>query len=39
MVPSCIKFGEEQFNILEYADGIVLIGNNKIEIRHLFVEM
>jgi hypothetical protein len=28
MVPSCIKIGKEQLNILAYADGIVLIGKN-----------
>jgi hypothetical protein len=39
MVPSSIKIGKEQQNILAYADGIVLIGKNEIEIRKLFVEM
>jgi hypothetical protein len=39
MVPSGIKVGEEQLNILAYADGIALIGKNEIEIRKLFVEM
>jgi len=39
MVPSVIKIGKEQFNILAYADDIVLIGKNEIEIRQLFVEM
>ena len=39
MVPSFIKIGEEQLNILAYADDIALIGKNEIEIRKLFVEM
>jgi hypothetical protein len=39
MVPSGIKIGKEQLNILAYADDIVLIGKNEIEIRKLFVEM
>jgi len=39
MVPSSIKIGKEQLNILAYADGIVLFGKNEIEIRKLFVEM
>ena len=39
MVPSGIKIGEEQLNILAYADDIALIGKNEIEIRKLFVEM
>jgi hypothetical protein len=39
MVPSGIKIDEEQLNILAYADDIVLIGKNEIEIRQLFVEM
>jgi hypothetical protein len=30
--------GKEQLNILAYADDIVLIGKNEIEIRQLFVE-
>jgi len=30
MVPSGIKIGKEQLNILVYADGIVLIGKNEI---------
>ena len=38
-VPSGIKIGKEQLNILAYADDIVLIGENEIEIRQLFVEM
>jgi len=39
MFPSGIKIGKEKFNIWAYADDIALIGNNKIEIRKLFVEM
>ena len=38
MVPSSIKIGKEQLNVLAYADDIVLIGKNEIEIRQLFVE-
>ena len=38
MVPSGIKIGNEQLNISAYADDIVLIGKNEIEIRQLFVE-
>jgi hypothetical protein len=37
MVPSGIKIGKEQLNILAYADDIVLIGKNETEIRQLFV--
>jgi len=33
MVPSCIKIGKEQLNILAYADDIALIGKNKTEIH------
>jgi hypothetical protein len=39
MVPSGIKIGKEQLNILAYADVIALIGKNDIEIRKVFVEM
>ena len=39
MVPSGIKMGKEQLNILAYADDIALTGKNEIEIRKLFVEM
>jgi len=39
MVPSGTKIGKEQLNVLAYADDIVLIGKNEIEIRKLFVEM
>jgi len=37
MVPSGIKIGKEQLNVLAYADDIVLTGKNKIEVRQLFV--
>jgi hypothetical protein len=39
MVPSGIKIGEGQLNILAYANDIGLIGKNEIEIRKLFVVM
>ena len=39
MIPSGMKIGKERLNILAYADDIALIGENKIEIRKLFVEM
>jgi cyanophycinase-like exopeptidase len=39
MVPSGIKIGKEQVNMLAYADDITIIGQNEIEIRKLFVEM
>ena len=39
MVHNVIKIGKEQLNVLAYADDIVLIGKNEIEIRQLFVEM
>jgi hypothetical protein len=39
MVPSGIKVGKEHFNILAYADDIVLRGKNEIEVRKIFVEM
>ena len=32
MVPSGIKIGKEQLNVLGYADDIALIGKNEIEI-------
>jgi len=38
MVPSGIKIGKEQLNILTYAND-VLIGKNETEIRKLFAEM
>jgi len=37
MVPSGIKLGKEQLNVLACADDIVLIGKNGIEIRQLFL--
>ena len=36
MVPSGIKIGKEQLNILACADDIELIGKNKIEIKKIF---
>jgi len=39
MVPSGIKIGKEQLNVLAYADYTALIGKNEIEIGTLFVEM
>jgi hypothetical protein len=33
MVSSGTKIGKEQLNVLAYADDIVLIGKNEIEIR------
>jgi hypothetical protein len=39
MVPSGINIGKEQLNILAYANDIVLIGKNEIDIRQLFVEI
>jgi hypothetical protein len=36
MVPSAIRIGKEQFNMLAYADDIVLIGKNEIEVRQFF---
>ncbi len=39
MVPNGIKFGKEQLNVSAYADDIVLIGKNEIEIRQFFVEI
>ena len=38
-VPSGIKIGKEQLNVLAYAGDIALIGKNEIERRKLFVEM
>ena len=34
MVPSGIKIGKEQLNVLAYVDDIVLIGKNEIEIKN-----
>ena len=39
MAPSGIKIGKDKLNVLTYADDIVLIGKNEIEIRQLFVEI
>jgi len=39
MVPSGMKIGSQQLNVLAYADDIVLIGKNKIELRQLFAEI
>ena len=39
MIPSGIKIGREQLNVLAYAGDIVLIGKNEIKIRQCFVEM
>ena len=39
MFPSGIKIGQEQFNVLAYADDIVLIGKNEIKIRQHFVDI
>ena len=33
-----MKIGKDKWNVLAYADDIVLIGRNKTEIRQLFVE-
>ena len=33
MVPSGMKIGKEQLSVFAYADAIVLIGKNEIEIR------
>jgi hypothetical protein len=38
MAPSGIKISKEQFNILAYADEILIL-KNEMEIRQLFVEM
>jgi len=38
MVPSGIKIGKEQLNVLAYANDIVLIEKNEIEIRQFFEE-
>jgi thioredoxin reductase len=39
MVPGGIRIGKERLNVLVYADDIVLLGKNEIEIRQLFMEM
>jgi len=33
IVPSCIKIGKEQLNVLEFADDIVLTWKNGVELR------
>jgi len=35
MVPSGIKIGKEQLNVLAYAGDIALIGKNEMEIRKI----
>jgi len=37
MVPSGIKIGKEQLNIVAYADDIALIGKNDTEIKKNFL--
>jgi hypothetical protein len=39
MVPSGMKTGKEQLNVLVFADDLVLIRRNGIEIRQLLVEI
>ena len=39
MVPSGIKIDKDKLNVLAYADDIVVIGKNEIEIRQHFVEI
>jgi len=39
IVPSGIKIGKEQLNVLAQADDIALIEKNEIEVRKLSVEM
>ena len=39
MVPSGIRICKEQLNLLAYADDIVLVGKNEIEIRQIFIEI
>jgi hypothetical protein len=39
MVPSGMKIGKEQLNVLAYADEIVISERNGIEIRELLVEI
>jgi len=39
MVPSGIEIGKEQWKVLAYADDIVLIGKNEIEIGHFSVQI
>jgi len=37
MVPSGIRIGKQQLNVLAYADDIALTGKNETDIRQLFV--
>ena len=39
MVPSGIKIGKEQLNVLAHADDIELIGKNVLQVRQLFIEI
>jgi hypothetical protein len=39
IVPSGIKIGKQEINVLAYADDIALIGKHEREIRQLFVEI
>jgi len=39
MVPTGMKIGKEQLNVLANADDIALVGKNEIEIQQLFVEV
>jgi len=39
MVPSGIKIGKEQLNVLACADDIVLVGKNGVEIIQILVEI
>jgi hypothetical protein len=39
MVPSGVRIGKEELNILAYSDDIVLIEKNETELQQLFVEM
>ena len=36
MVPIVIKIGKEQLNVSAYADDIVLIGKNEIEMTNFY---
>ena len=39
MVPRNIEIGKDKLNVLAYADDIVLIGKNEVEIRQRFIEI
>jgi hypothetical protein len=39
LVPSGIKIGKEQLNVLAYEDDIEVIGKNETDIRQLFIEI